>query len=75
VILLVDAGNSAVKWSTLSPEGALTDGARALHRDASDPTALLHQAWSQLRGVKRVVGCAVAGPAVVVRSRALPAAH
>jgi type III pantothenate kinase len=36
-----------------------------LHRDVSDPAARLQRAWSQLRGVERVVGCAVATPTVV----------
>jgi type III pantothenate kinase len=65
VILLVDAGNSAVKWGTLALDGALADGGRVVHRDGADLATLLQTAWSQLHAIDRVIGCAVAGPKVV----------
>ena len=65
MILLVDAGNSAVKWSTLSSGSVPTDGGRALHRGTEDPANSLQHAWSRLPRIERVVGCTVAGPDVV----------
>jgi len=64
VTLLVDVGNSAVKWARLGPDGALAGGGRVLHRGGGDVTSQLTAAWPHgphgPQGA-RVVGCSVAG--------------
>jgi type III pantothenate kinase len=64
VILLLDAGNSAVKWALLDADGRFADTGRVLHRDGTDVAAALAAAWHGLRPV-RAVGCAVASAAVM----------
>lgn len=76
--LLLDAGNSAVKWAVLADGGLAADG-RVLHRDAADVAGALLEAWRPLPAPARVVGCSVADRRVVeaiehaVRSLGLPA--
>lgn len=65
MILLVDAGNSAVKWGTLTNDGTVVDGGREVHRDGGDLGGRLQRAWSALASVERAVGCTVAGAEVV----------
>jgi type III pantothenate kinase len=60
VILLVDAGNSAVKWGTLADDGTVVVGGREVHRDGSDLSARLQRAWSAPASFKCAVGCTVA---------------
>lgn len=59
--LLVDVGNSAVKWARLAPDGALAEGGRVLHRGRGDVAAALVAEWSGIARVSRTVGCSVAG--------------
>ncbi len=52
MILLVDAGNSRVKWATLAA-GTLTPGAAR----ANDDLAGLRAAWTELRPERALVAC------------------
>ena len=63
--LLVDVGNSAVKWARLAADGSVAVGGRVLHRDGQDVTAALADAWSGAPAPRRAVGCSVAGAGVV----------
>lgn len=63
--LLVDVGNSAVKWARLAADGSVAVGGRVLHRDGQDVTTALADAWSGAPAPRRAVGCSVAGAAVV----------
>ena len=65
MILLIDAGNSAVKWGLLAPDGAFLPGGRTLHRAEPDVQARMRDAWRSLPRLTRAVGCAVAGVDVV----------
>jgi type III pantothenate kinase len=64
VTILVDAGNSAVKWARLAANGTLGEHGRVLHRGGVDVAAALAAAWASL-APRRVVGCSVAGADVV----------
>lgn len=64
MILLVDAGNSAVKWAGLDGAGTLLPGGRVVHRGGVDVAAALSAAWAEWRPA-RVLGCAVASREVV----------
>lgn len=63
--LLVDVGNSAVKWAALAADGRFAASGRVLHRDGADVAAGLLAAWKTLASPLRVLGCSVAGPAVM----------
>lgn len=63
--LLVDVGNSAVKWAVLAADGHLADGGRVLHRGGVDVADGLTAAWRRIEPPGRAVGCSVAGAAVV----------
>jgi type III pantothenate kinase len=65
VTLLVDVGNSAVKWAVLGSDGRFTEHGRALHRAGADITSALTSAWRALPAFERAVGCSVAGDEVV----------
>jgi len=65
VTLLVDVGNSAVKWARLAADGSVAVGGRVLHRDGQDVTAALADAWSGAPAPRRAFGCSVAGAGVV----------
>lgn len=58
--LLIDVGNSAVKWAVLASDGNFTANGRVLHRGGADVTAGLTAAWAGLDPVRRAVGCSVA---------------
>ena len=64
--LLVDVGNSAIKWTQLSADGTLSVARIQLHRGVSGVAALLVDQWrgTLTRGAA-VVACNVAGPDVV----------
>jgi type III pantothenate kinase len=59
VILLVDVGNTRVKWA-LGQGGELTDAGVAEHL-ADGLAATLESAWARLRKPLRIVACNVAG--------------
>lgn len=63
--LLIDVGNSAVKWARLAADGSMSVGGRALHRGGLDVVADLSGAWSAAPAPRRAVGCSVASAAVV----------
>lgn len=63
--LLIDVGNSAVKWARLAADGSMSVGGRALHRGGLDVVAVLSEAWSGAPAPRRAVGCSVADAAVV----------
>ena len=63
--LLIDVGNSAVKWARLAADGSMSVGGRALHRGGLDVAAALSEAWSAAPTPRRAVGCSVANAAVV----------
>ena len=62
--LLVDVGNSAVKWAVLAGEGRFAASGRVLHRDGADLAAALAMAWKAFARPSRAVGCSVAGEPV-----------
>ena len=64
--LLVDVGNSAIKWAQVSTDGTLSAAQRQLHRGVSGIASLLVDHWRGTvpRG-SAVVACNVAGPGVV----------
>jgi type III pantothenate kinase len=64
-MLLIDAGNSAVKWAVLAEAGRYSASGRVLHRDGMDVAAELTAAWQGCAPLRRAVGCSVAGPAVM----------
>lgn len=61
MILLVDVGNSRVKWAW-ARAGGLTESSAADH-GAADLAQVLEAAWSHLKRPARVVVSSVAGPA------------
>ena len=63
--LLIDVGNSAVKWARLAADGSVSVGGRALHRGGLDVTAALSGAWEDGPQPRRAVGCSVASAEVV----------
>lgn len=63
--LLVDVGNSAVKWARLATDGSVSVGGRVLHRGGLDVTAALAGAWATAPAPRRAVACSVAGAEVV----------
>ena len=63
--LLIDVGNSAVKWARLAADGSMSVGGRALHRGGLDVIAALSEAWGAAPAPRRAVGCSVANAAVV----------
>jgi type III pantothenate kinase len=65
VTLLIDVGNSAVKWARLAADGSVSVGGRALHRGGMDVSAALAGAWTDGPPPRRAVGCSVASAAVV----------
>ena len=64
--LLVDVGNSAIKWTQLSSDGSISAAHMLVHRDALDITGQLANQWrdSVVDGTA-VVACNVARPEVV----------
>jgi type III pantothenate kinase len=60
VTLLVDVGNSAVKWARLATDGTLAEGGRVLHRAGADFVSALIADWSSAPRVTRAIGCSVA---------------
>ncbi|MGZ9059173.1 MAG: type III pantothenate kinase [Burkholderiaceae bacterium] len=63
--LLVDVGNSAIKWARLSNDGTLTVAHIQLHRDVSALATRLADQWrATLTRGAAVVACNVAGPEV-----------
>ncbi len=60
--LLLDVGNTAVKWATAEADN-FSDLGHFVHRDA-DLERLAHEAWSGLTAPERVVAVNVAGDAV-----------
>jgi type III pantothenate kinase len=65
VTLLIDVGNSAVKWARLAADGSMSVGGRVLHRGGLEVVAALTDAWSAAPTPRRAVGCSVANAAVV----------
>ena len=63
--LLVDVGNSAVKWAHLAADRTLTAGGRVLHRGGVDVAAALTAEWRVAPAPRRAVGCSVAGAEVM----------
>jgi len=61
VTLLIDAGNSAVKWAVLAADGALADSGFVVHRERADVANALIAAWQGRAHPARAVGCSVAG--------------
>ena len=64
--LLVDVGNSAIKWTHLSTDGTLRAVQRQLHRGVSGIASRLVDQWrGTVAGGVAVVACNVASPDVV----------
>jgi type III pantothenate kinase len=72
VTVLVDIGNTRVKWATLL-EGELVDRGSAVHRDSLDDAVAALAAELPAKG--RIVAANVAGERVAERLRALVAAR
>jgi type III pantothenate kinase len=62
VILLVDIGNSRIKWARL--HGGKPEGIRAIIRGKTGIKRDLSKAWKELEGVSRIVVANVGGPKV-----------
>lgn len=62
--LLVDAGNTALKWTLADADGVPTRVHVELHRGMDDLAQRLAAGWQGLPA-KRAVGCSVASPEVV----------
>lgn len=63
--LLVDAGNSAIKWAQLAADGQLTDPQRHLHRGVADVASQLVPRWrGNVPPGAAVIACNVAGAGV-----------
>lgn len=63
--LLIDVGNSAVKWALLEEGGRFSASGHVLHRDRADLAAGLTAAWKGCAPPGRAVGCSVAGGGVM----------
>lgn len=63
MMLLLDVGNTAIKWGVWR-DGVITDTGHFRHRDAGDIRVLAEEAWKQLPVPKTMVVANVAGPAV-----------
>lgn len=63
MLLLVDVGNSRLKWASWDA-GKLTPGEALAYR-AEEFAAVLGEAWAELGAVTRVVVSCVAGPPVI----------
>ena len=64
--LLVDVGNSAIKWAQLAADGQLTNAQRQLHRGVGNVAAQLAERWrGSVPAGASVIACNVAGPDVV----------
>ena len=64
--LLVDVGNSAIKWTRMSTDGTLSAAQRQLHRSVSGLASRLVDQWRDtVTQGAAVVACNVGGPAVV----------
>ncbi len=64
--LLIDVGNSAIKWAQAAAEGQLHDPQRALHRGVADIASRLVDRWrGKVLPGAMVVACNVAGDDVV----------
>lgn len=64
-MLLIDAGNSAIKWAQMAPDGTLANAQWKLHRGVADIESAMIEAW---RGDAElgtpVIACSVAGDQV-----------
>ncbi|MEP6608077.1 MAG: type III pantothenate kinase [Burkholderiaceae bacterium] len=64
--LLIDVGNSAIKWASLASNGELRDSRRQLHRGVSDLSLKLIECWrGTLQPGAPMIACNVAAPRVV----------
>lgn len=64
--LLLDVGNSAIKWAQVSAAGELVEPAWQLHRGVAGFGAKLVERWhATVAPGTSVIGCKVAGPAVI----------
>lgn len=61
MILLVDAGNTRIKWAGLE-NGALQSGAALLRRGGADDIEVLSASWGGMSAPARVLVASVAGP-------------
>jgi type III pantothenate kinase len=61
MILLLDLGNTRMKWALL--EGGHFRPGGSVHHDGEDLTILAAHVWTDIRSPRRVVACNVAGPA------------
>jgi type III pantothenate kinase len=64
VTLLIDVGNSAVKWAVLAEDGRFAASGHVLHRGGADVVAGLSTAWQAITPPGRAVGCSVAAASV-----------
>jgi len=61
--LLIDVGNSAIKWSLLDHDGHLVSPQRLLHRGAPDIASMLIKRWrGNVAPGTPMLACNVAGP-------------
>jgi type III pantothenate kinase len=69
MILLVDAGNTRIKWAGLEG-GALQSGAAVLRRGAAEDVEALAAVWAALPAPQRLLIASVAGPDFSVHMQA-----
>ena len=63
--LLIDVGNSAIKWAPLAADGQLVDPQRQLHRGVGDVAEQLVEHWrGKVTPGASVIACNVAGAGV-----------
>ena len=64
--LLLDVGNSAIKWAQVSAAGQLGESSWQLHRGVTDVGAELVERWrGEVKPGTAVIGCKVAGAVVI----------
>lgn len=62
--LLLDVGNSAVKWAALQSNGEPLDAAQQVHRGVDDVSSRLVEQWANVPPGTAVIGCNVASASV-----------
>ncbi len=62
--LLIDVGNSSVKWAELRSTGELSNPGQYLHRGVDDVGSQLMEEWRHVPPGTELVGCNVASPSI-----------
>ena len=62
--LLIDVGNSAVKWAEMQSNGELVHHGQQVHRGVGDVSSLLVEHWRDVQPGTQVMGCNVASMSI-----------